>query len=269
MREFAVWGDPISHSLSPRIHTYFAAQLGIGMRYQAQQCTAAQLPEMLASTALVGLNLTQPLKQIALRLCCTVSPAAERAQAVNTLLKIDQQWHGHNTDGVGLVHDLTIRHGLPLAGKNLLVLGAGGAAAGVIPALLDAGVGRIVIANRNLERAEQLVQQYPTTRATLSACRINALVDQSAFDLVIHASSAGLSGDAITLPSNIANSASIGYDLSYGAAAMPFLRWASDQECTAYDGLGMLVEQAAEAFQLWHGIRPTTQAIWGELRAMV
>jgi shikimate dehydrogenase len=269
MLNYAVWGDPISHSLSPRIHAQFAEQTGIALHYRAERCPASEFVEKLAQNDCVGLNLTQPLKQIALSHCATLSPLATRAKAVNTLVRVDDQWHGHNTDGIGLIHDLTNRHGVTLPEKRLLILGAGGAAAGVIPTLLDAGVGSILIANRSIERAEQLVRQQQSTDASVRACQIEALVDEAAFDLIIHASSAGLNGDVITLPSNIVDSASIGYDLSYGAAAMPFLSWASEQEFTAYDGLGMLVEQAAEAFLIWHGVRPKTQSIWGELRAAI
>jgi shikimate dehydrogenase len=269
MLNYAVWGEPISHSLSPRIHAQFAEQSGVALQYRAERCPASELVEKLAHSDCVGLNLTQPLKQIALAHCATLSPLATRAKAVNTLVRVDDRWHGHNTDGIGLIRDLTNRHGVTLPEKRLLILGAGGAAAGVIPTLLDAGVGSILIANRNIERAEQLVLQQQSTKTSVRACRIAALVDEAAFDLIIHASSAGLNGDAISLPSNIANNSSIGYDLSYGAAATPFLRWASEQEFTAYDGLGMLVEQAAEAFLIWHGMRPTTQKIWGELRAAV
>jgi shikimate dehydrogenase len=271
--DFAVFGHPVTHSLSPEIHAHFAAQLGIAMRYQKHEVSGDQLAKELKRWLAAGgrgLNLTLPHKQQALSLCVELDATATRAQATNTLQRIESErgpgWRGFNTDGIGLVRDLQQRHNVQLSGARMLMLGAGGAAAGVLPALLDAGIAGCWIANRSLQRAENLCAQHPNSN--LHALSLDGL-DSSLgrFDLLINATAKGHQSEDFLLPDGLIDSASTAYDLSYGMAAMPLLRWACEIECRAFDGLGMLIEQAAEAFSIWHGQRPDTTQIWAELRA--
>jgi shikimate dehydrogenase len=261
--QFAVLGDPISHSLSPKIHALFAEQMQISLDYRAVRCSALELPEQLKAFAGAGLNLTLPLKQIAGAHCASVSPAAAFAGAVNTLSRRAEGWHGDNTDGSGLVRDLSERHQVLLAGKRVLIIGAGGAAAGVIPALLAAQAGSIAISNRTQAKADVLAAHFGVQSVALDDFQ------GAAFDLIIHASAAGHANTQFHSPARILHAGSVAYDLSYGAAAAPFLSWASEADCTAYDGLGMLIEQAADAFAIWHQVRPNTAPVWGALRATI
>ena len=265
--QFAVFGAPIKHSLSPKIHAAFAAQCGIALEYRAIEAHAADFAATLSDFAErggAGANVTLPLKSLALTLCSSVDSSAERAGAINTLIRIDNGWRGANTDGIGLVRDLTQRQQLSLQGRRLLIIGAGGAARGVLGPLLDAGALDLVIANRSLENALALAQQFNG-----KACALDQLKDQGAFDLIVHASSAG-HGEFVlpSWPDSLVRAGTALVDLSYGAASKPALAWASELDIVAFDGLGMLIEQAAEAFYLWHHQRPDTAPVWGLLRAM-
>ncbi len=266
--QFAVFGAPIKHSLSPKIHATFASQCGIALEYLAVETPAEQFASVLndfAARGGVGANVTLPLKALALTLCTRLDASAERAGAVNTLIRVDHAWHGANTDGIGLVRDLTQRQQLDLSGRRLLVIGAGGAARGVLAPLQAAGVTELVIANRSLDKAQALAQQFNG-----QACALDQLEHQGAFDLIVHASSAGHT--EFTLPSwpdSLVRAGTALVDLSYGAASKPALAWASEVDIVAFDGLGMLIEQAAEAFYLWHHQRPDTAPVWGMLRAVV
>ena len=265
---FAVFGSPIKHSLSPKIHAVFAAQCAIAMDYRAIEAHPADFASILSDFAAhggVGANVTLPLKALALTLCSSLDASAERAGAVNTLICIDNGWHGANTDGIGLVRDLTQRQQLNLQGRRLLLIGAGGAARGVLGPLLDAGAVDLVIANRSLDKAQALAQQFNGL-----ACALDQLKDQGAFDLIVHASSAGHSDFVLpSWPESLVRAGTALVDLSYGVASKPALAWASELDIVAFDGLGMLIEQAAEAFYLWHHQRPDTAPVWGLLRAMV
>jgi shikimate dehydrogenase len=266
--QYAVFGTPIKHSLSPKIHATFAAQCGISMEYRAVEAPAENFASVLrdfAENGGVGANVTLPLKALALTLCKSLDASAERAGAVNTLVRAENAWHGANTDGIGLVRDLTQRQQLNLQGRRLLMIGAGGAARGVIAPLLDAGVSDLVIANRSLDKAQTLAQQFNG-----QACELDQLENQGAFDLIVHASSAG-HGEFVlpSWPESVVRAGTALVDLSYGAASKPALAWASELDIVAFDGLGMLIEQAAEAFYLWHHQRPDTAPIWGMLRAVI
>lgn len=267
---FAVFGHPIAHSLSPRIHADFGRQLGITLQYEAIEAEPWQLAAALADFAAAGgrgANLTLPHKQTGLALCASLSPRARAAGAVNTLLREAEGWHGDNTDGAGLVRDLTERHALDLRGRRTLLLGAGGAAHGVAPALLDAGIGELFIVNRDSAKADALADTLGQPGLVHSRYW-NDLASQGAFDMIINATSAGRAGAELALPFGIAGSRTAAVDLSYGEAAIPFLAWARGAGCAqAIDGLGMLVEQAALAFELWHGKHPDTQATYEALRA--
>ncbi|WP_024869227.1 shikimate dehydrogenase [Pseudoxanthomonas suwonensis] len=267
---FAVFGHPIAQSLSPRIHAAFGRQCGIPLEYTAIDAPpdgfAAAL-ESFAADGGRGCNVTLPLKEIAFSLCTQTSSRAQRAGACNTLTRRDGQWHGDNTDGAGLVRDLTGRQGLDLRARRVLLLGAGGAARGVAPALLDAGIGELVVVNRTPERADALVDALGEPGRAHSRYWED-LRELGDFELIVNATSAGRDqSSGFTAPLSLVNSRSVAADLNYGEAAIPFLAWARSAGCLeAIDGLGMLVEQAAEAFELWHGVRPLTDAVYAELR---
>ncbi|HYG06220.1 MAG TPA: shikimate dehydrogenase [Stenotrophomonas sp.] len=267
---FAVFGHPVAHSLSPRIHAAFGRQLGIALEYVAVDTTPAQFGDALAQLAARGghgANVTLPLKEDAFALAATHSQRAIRAGAVNTLVRRETGWHGDNTDGAGLVRDLTERHGLDLRGRRALLIGAGGAARGVAPALLDAGVREMVIINRTPARADALADALgePDRVYTRYWEDLRELGD---FELIINATAAGRDpAGAFALPLSLVDSMTAAVDLNYGEAAIDFLAWARAARCRdVVDGLGMLVEQAAEAFELWHGVRPQTNPIHDELR---
>jgi len=267
---FAVFGHPIAHSLSPRIHARFAAQTGIALDYGA--IDAAPDAFVAALTAFAagggrGANVTLPLKQAAFALCAQSSDFARRAGAVNTLsLQGDGRWRGDNTDGAGLVRDLTERHALDLRGRRGLLLGAGGAARAAAFALLDAGVAALTIVNRTPERADVLADAIGDPDRA-HARYWNDLGELGNFELIVNATSAGHDDAPLALPFGLVARRALCYDLSYGAAAFRFLAWARAANAgQAIDGLGMLVEQAAESFAIWHGVRPETDAVHAELR---
>lgn len=261
---YAVFGHPIGHSKSPRIHRLFAQQTGQNLKYTAQNVPAeafeTALHEFLRQGGR-GLNCTIPLKELAWRIADRCSERARRAKAVNTLtLEADGSMSGDNTDGVGLVRDLHTNLGLVLAGKRLMLLGAGGASRGILQPLLAEQPHSLVIANRTVARGEQLVQEFADT-ARLSACGFTDLAGQR-FDLIINATAASLQGDLPPLPGEVLAVDGACYDLAYGSAPTPFLRWGQEHGAVvSADGLGMLVEQAAEAFWLWRGIRPDSAAV--------
>ncbi|WP_115559247.1 shikimate dehydrogenase [Xanthomonas dyei] len=216
-----------------------------------------------------GANVTLPLKEAAFALAASLSDRAQLAGAVNTLVRNDGQWQGDNTDGVGLVRDLTDRHGLDLRGRRVLLLGAGGAARGVAPALLDAGVTEMVVVNRSPERADALCDALGEPGRVVSRY-IEDLRELGDFELIVNATAAGRDRDAgaFSLPLGLVNSLTAAVDLNYGETAIAFLAWARAAHCRyAIDGLGMLVEQAAESFALWHGVRPDTDPVYAALRA--
>ena len=268
--KFAVFGHPIAHSLSPRIHAAFAAQTGIPLYYAAvdapPQTFAAQLADFTAAGG-SGANITLPLKQLALAQCAQLSEFATRAAAVNTLSRLaDGRWRGDNTDGAGLVRDLTERHGLDLRGRRTLLLGAGGAARAAAFALLDAGIAELVIVNRTPEHADALADAIglPTRAHTRYW---NDLANLGGFELIVNATSAGHERSTLDLPIALMTSHTLCYGVSYGSAAFAFMAWAkAARAAQAIDGLGMLVEQAAESFAIWHGVRPQTDALYAQLR---
>ncbi len=269
-RKFAVFGHPIAHSLSPRIHAAFAKQNGIALEYTAIDAAPEAFEATLAQFAAAGgagANVTLPLKEAAFALSVQTSDRARRAGAVNTLTRVDGQWHGDNTDGAGLVRDLTGRNGLDLRGRRALLLGAGGAARGVAPALLDAGIQELIIVNRTPERADALADALGEP-ARAHTRYWDDLGNQGDFELIINATSLGRAHySELRLPSTLVNSRTLAVDLNYGEAAIPFLAWARATGVAArVDGLGMLVEQAAESFGLWHGKRPDTDEVYAVLR---
>ncbi|MEO8459196.1 MAG: shikimate dehydrogenase [Dokdonella sp.] len=265
----AVFGQPIAHSLSPRIHSAFAAQFGIAIEYRAIEAGVETFANELAAFAHAGgsgANVTLPLKQIAVAQCAQVTERATRSGSVNTLTWRNGEWFGDTTDGVGFVRDLEGRYGCVLAGRHTLLLGAGGAARAVACALIDAGVDSLTIANRTHERAAELATAFIGS-GDVRVCRWNEISATGALDLVVNAISAG-HHDGAQFPrlGGLASNA-VCYDLSYGVAAQAFLAWANAAGAArVFDGLGMLVEQAAESFSIWHGRKPETQAIFDDLR---
>jgi shikimate dehydrogenase len=268
---FAVFGHPIAHSLSPRIHARFGALTGRALRYAAIDAPATAFAAQLGAFAANGgrgANVTLPLKQAALALCAQTSDFARRVGAVNTLTLLpDGRWRGDNTDGPGIVRDLTGRHALDLRGRRGLLLGAGGAARATAFALLEAGVAELTIVNRSPERADALVDAIgqPTR---VHARYWNDLGNLGNFELIVNATSAGLAAERLALPFSLVARRALCYDLSYGAAAFAFLAWARAANAgQAIDGLGMLIEQAAESFAIWHGVRPETDTVYADLRS--
>jgi len=269
-RHYAVFGHPVAHSLSPRIHAAFGRQAGIPVDYRAIDVVPGHFSEALAEFAAhggAGANVTLPLKQAAFDLCEDITERARRAGAINTLVRNGDTWHGDNTDGAGLVRDLTGRQGLDLRARRTLLLGAGGGARGVAPALLDAGIGELFVVNRTPERADALADALGQP-GRVHPRYLDDLAALGEFDLIVNATSATRDGSLPSLPRSLVGRRCAAVDLSYGEAAIPFLAWARAAGCRdAIDGLGMLVEQAAESFARWHGMRPETDAVYAELRA--
>lgn len=267
---YAVIGHPIAHSRSPRIHAAFAIATGQQLEYGRIDAP----PEAFERTVRDffgsggrGLNVTVPHKEAAARLADRLTARARRAGAVNTLaLQPDGSLLGDNTDGAGLMADLA-RLGIAVQGARVLVLGAGGATRGILGPLLEARPAQLVVANRTAPRAAALAADFAATpteaqRCSVQGCGYDALATHAAagpFDLLLHATSLGLQGEVPPLPPGVAGPQSIAYDLGYGPGDTPFVRWAREQGVTrVQQGLGMLIEQAAEAFSIWRGVRPDT-----------
>ncbi|APZ44359.1 shikimate dehydrogenase [Acidihalobacter ferrooxydans] len=270
---YAVMGNPIGHSRSPAIHARFAAQTGQAIDYAAILAPVAGFAAAVAAFREQGgrgLNVTVPFKQEACALADELTPRARRAGAVNTLrFAPGEPVFGDTTDGVGLLHDLQRNLGLTLAGRRILLLGAGGAARGVIEPLLEAAPAELVIANRTAARAEQLARLFADL-GPLRATALDALDGAAAFDILINATSASLAGTTLALPAHLVAADSVAYDMVYAARPTPFMRWAGEHGAARVaDGLGMLVEQAAESFFLWRGVRPRTAPVIADLRAQL
>ncbi|GHB22542.1 shikimate dehydrogenase [Salinicola rhizosphaerae] len=264
---YAVFGHPIGHSKSPRIHAAFAEQTGQAMYYEAIEAPVDDFAG--AWRAFVerggrGANVTVPFKQAAFALADTLSARARLAGAVNTLqVGADGRVHGDTTDGIGLVRDL-VAHAAPLEGARVLLLGAGGASRGVVEPLLEAGVAALTIANRTVTKAEQLAELF-ADKGAVDGCGFEAVTGE--FDLVINATSASLAGDLPPLPERLFREGGMAYDMMYAAQPTVFLRWSAERGARTVDGLGMLIEQAAESFWLWRGVRPETATIRESLRS--
>lgn len=268
MDRFAVLGQPVAHSLSPRIHTGFAQQFGLTLGYEKLEVAPPALPETLArlhAEGYRGLNITLPHKLAALAAAAEKTPRALLAGAANTLSRLPSGWRADNTDGEGLVRDLRDNNWLSLGGKRVLLLGAGGGARGAIKPLLEERPALLVISSRTPWTVEKLAEEFkahgpirPSTHQALKGDR---------FDLIINATSAGHEGRVPRLPSGLLTDGGACYDLSYGKAFGPFRDWALMQGARVVaDGIGMLVEQAASSFELWHGRRPKTQPVIATLR---
>lgn len=264
---YGVMGNPITHSKSPRIHTLFAQQTHQNLVYTAIQVDLggfAQAVGNFDASGGKGLNITVPFKQEAFALVDARSARAERAGAVNTIKFEKNQRYGDNTDGVGLVNDLMHNHQITLEGERILLMGAGGAARGVLAPLLECQPAQLVIANRTPDKAVELAVAFADL-GKVKGCGYHELEEQQ-FDIVINATAASLQGELPPLPDTLLAEGAVCYDMMYGKLT-PFMEWAKNHGATlVLDGLGMLVEQAAESFYLWRGVRPQTAPVIALLR---
>ncbi len=263
---YAVIGNPVAHSKSPWIHGEFARATGQDIEYlriEAPLDAFERTVDEFRAAHGRGANVTLPFKEVAFHYCAEVTPRARAAQAVNTLLFEGAGVRGDNTDGAGLLRDLTVNLGRVIRGQRILLMGAGGAARGVLAPLAEAGAAQIVVANRTVAKAAELVRGF--AGAPLQACGYPALAGR-AFDLVINATSAGLDGGAPLLPEGLFCPDALAYEMVYGRDT-PFLAFARFSGAETCDGTGMLVEQAADSFFLWRGVRPQTAPVIAALRA--
>ena len=275
MDHYGVLGNPVAHSRSPAIHARFAELTGQAMDYCRLLAPldgfSGALQDWVASSA-SGCNVTVPFKFEAFKLSSTATERAQLAQAANTLRFNRTGIEADNTDGIGLVNDIQNNAGVSLAGRSILLLGAGGAAAGVLGPLLAAGPRRIVLANRTHARAVELVArhaQHPSLQKMLQKTELFAQDLhglQADFDVIVNATASSLAGTAITLSPRRIKPGALAYDMMYGQAARGFLDWASAAGAVPRDGLGMLVEQAAESFLFWRGVRPPSTQVLQEMR---
>ena len=266
---YALVGHPVEHSRSPLIHRLFARQTGQPMTYElidAEPPSFETAVRGFFAAGGLGMNVTVPHKGAAYELSAEVSERANAARAVNTLSMPDGVLRGDNTDGVGFIRDVTVNQHQTIAGRTVLVLGAGGAARGVIGPLLEAGPAELVLANRTLERAQDVVEQFRGIGGGLTAVAFAELPARGAFAVVINATSAGLHGDAAPFPGSLVTPETFCYDMVYSLRETPFVEWAKTHGARrAVQGWGMLVEQAAESFFIWRGLRPDTAAILKQL----
>ena len=266
---YAVFGNPISHSKSPQIHTMFAEQTKQSLIYSAELAEIGAFDQAVKNFIQhngKGLNVTVPFKEDAWRCATKHSNRAQRAGAVNTLkLEDDGSLFGDTTDGVGLVADLIKNHHIQIKDKHVLVIGAGGAVRGVLEALLEQQPGSLLIANRTARKAVQLAKDF-SDLGNINGCGLDEIND-STFDIIINGTSASLQGELPPLPETIFNKNACSYDMMYSAKATPFMAWST--QCgvkDTFDGLGMLVEQAAESFFIWRGVKPETKVVIENIR---
>lgn len=275
---YAVVGHPVAHSRSPAIHARFAAQTGQALDYgrllSPLDGFTATLQAFAEEPGVKGCNVTVPFKFEAFSMAAQRTARAELAQAANTL-RFDATdpagWLADNTDGVGLMRDITVNARHAVAGTRVLLVGAGGASAGVLGPLIEERPVEVVVCNRSAEKAQALVDRH-AAHAAAHGVRLRTAAMSSpgeAFDLVINGTAASLDGAGIPVPDAVLKPGALALDMMYGSAAAPFLQWAQAHGATGRDGLGMLVEQAAEAFFVWRGVRPDTAAVLAGLRAEV
>lgn len=271
---YAVIGNPVQHSRSPFIHAMFAEATGQPLVYERVLCPLEGFDRCVrefAASGAKGCNVTVPFKFDAMRSATRCSPRATLAQAAN-VLRFDQGgWFADNTDGVGLVRDLEANAGVRLAGRRVLLIGAGGAAAGVLGPLLHARPAELAVVNRTADKAVELVERHRAlAQQEHVALHSGGLSDAGeAFDIVINSSASSLSGDEVPVSPGVLKPGALAVDLMYGPPARGFMEWAEAHGAAGRDGLGMLVEQAAEAFLVWRGVRPETAGVLQALRQRV
>ena len=266
---YGVMGYPVSHSRSPVIHRLFALQTGENIQYELLQVTPDKLEAAVRHfqrTGGKGLNITVPHKSEVVKLCDHLSERAATAGAVNTLSFREGEIRGENTDGIGLLRDLAVNHSFALENANILILGAGGATRGIVGPLLEMRPASLCIANRTLDKAAALADHF-SRFGTVSACPFSRVPASDRYDLVINATSAGVKGETPPYPSTAVSPETFCYDLSYGLSPTPFSVWAREQGARmSVMGWGMLVEQAAESFFIWRGIRPDTAPVLKQMK---
>lgn len=273
---YCVLGNPVEHSQSPMIHARFAELTGQSLHYTKQWVALDGFAHKLArlqADGVRGCNVTVPFKFEAFEAAHHQTDRAQLAQAANTLCFDDAGIHADNTDGVGLVNDIELNAGIRLAGRDILLVGAGGAAAGVLGPLLASGPRRLVVVNRSADKATALVarhQQHPWVQGLLQKTELLAQevhAPEGDFDVIINATASSLAGAALPVPGSVFRPGALAYDMMYGPATQPFAQWASSHGAIARDGLGMLVEQAAAAFAMWRGVHPPSGQVLREMRA--
>ena len=270
----AVIGNPVAHSRSPQIHARFAAASGHAVDYTRIESALdgfVATVRAFADGGARGCNVTVPFKGEAFAACARLSDRARLAQAVNTIAFEADGWFGDNTDGAGLVRDIEANAGVALRGKRVLVLGAGGAAAGALDPLLATRPAALVVANRTPAKAQQMIERFAAGAAQLGVPLSATALETpgTGFDVLINATAASLQAAVPPLPAGTLKPGALALDMMYGAATLPFLRWARAQGAVARDGLGMLVEQASEAYFVWLGVRPDTAQVLAALRLEV
>lgn len=273
MNKYAVIGNPIKHSKSPEIHGAFAKQEQVALEYHrilSEQTNFTDTVNSFFAEGGSGLNVTVPFKLIAYEQCVHVDEYAKAAQAVNTIsLNEHRQWIGANTDGIGLLTDLKNNLRLSIKNKSILVLGAGGATRGILLPLLNEQPKKIIIANRTIDKAIHLANSFEYLGPAIHGCGF-ADVSHSAFDIVINATSASLNNTVPPIASHLVNENTVCYDLAYSDEPTVFIDWATQQGVkSVHDGIGMLIEQAAESYYIWRDFKPNTKEIFTLLRPQV
>jgi shikimate dehydrogenase len=265
---YGLVGHPVEHSRSPFIHTLFARQTGQHITYELIDVSPAGLETAVRGFGAAGgrgLNVTVPHKEAAFALVGEVTHAARVAGAINTITIDGNRLRGDNTDGVGFIRDVTVNQGLDLAGRSVILFGAGGAARGIVGPLLAEKPAKLVIANRSRQRAVELAAHFGNS-PEIEIVEFDELGSQPAFDLLVNASSAGLKGEATPFPGTLVNAESFCYDMVYSRNDTPFVAWAHQHGAGhAVQGWGMLVEQAAQSFYIWRGVMPATAPILKQL----
>ena len=268
----ALFGLPIKSSLSPSIHRMFADQFGLNIEYQRIETGADGFPAALEAFRFeggTGCNVTLPLKRDAWQLAAQSSQEVSQAQAANTLVyQPPSGWFAHNTDGAGLVADLAGNHGVNLEGQRILILGAGGAVAGILGSLLARKPRQVILVNRKLERARALARRFGPS-GNIGITSWTDLPGQGSFDLVINATSLGHHGEAPALSASMFAPGALCYDLNYYKASQPLMVLCEGMGQSYIDGLGMLVEQAAKSFYIWTGKRPETRVVIKKCRGIM
>ena len=272
MDVYCVMGNPVEHSKSPWIHARFAQLMGHRLRYEKRLVPvdgfAASVHAFRAEGG-KGCNVTVPFKFESPALATKLTPRAQLAQASNTLRFDGNEVLGDNTDGIGLVRDIEGNAGVAIAGRDVLLVGAGGASAGVLGPFVEAKPRRILVANRTEAKARALVERHVSLasrhRVDVASCALDSIPGN--FDIVVNATAASMSGSGVPFPASALKPKALAIDMMYGPAAAGFVSWAHSHGAVGRDGLGMLVEQAAEAFLVWRGVRPPSAAVLAELRA--